>query len=53
VLLIITVGLVAAVALRAVDWEASARCPAPGQAPHWPAEVLLQKGNLSFPSMVN
>jgi hypothetical protein len=53
VLLIITVGLVAAVALRAVDWAASARCPAPGQAPHWPAEVLLQKGNLSFPSMVN
>src|ERR1700722_405965 len=51
--LLIKVGLVAAVALRAVDWEASARCPADGQAPHWPAEVLLQKGNLSLPSMVN
>src|ERR1700686_3540015 len=41
VLLIITGGLVAALALRAVDWQASARCPADGQAPHWPAEVLL------------
>jgi hypothetical protein len=53
VLLIITVGLVAAVALRAVDWEASARCPANVQAPHWPVEVLLQKGSLSLPPMVN
>jgi hypothetical protein len=49
----LTVSVVAALALPAVDWQASAQCPAPGQAPHWPAEVLLQKGNLSMAPMVN